>query len=90
MGNNEKVNSNKLFCTLKISKGLIEYVQEKNKIFFVPVLTDAGVPALYRISNGKITEFYFDSVEIEEFFNSIGRWDYGYKGNLKPYMVMDL
>lgn len=33
----------------------------------------AGVPALYRISNGKITEFYFDSVEIEEFFNSIGR-----------------
>ena len=50
----------------------------------------AGVPALYRISNGKITEFYFDSVEIEEFFNSIGRWDYGYKGNLKPYMVMDL
>ena len=50
----------------------------------------AGVPALYRISNGKITEFYFDSVEIEEFFNSIGRWDYGYKGNLKPYIVMDL
>ena len=50
----------------------------------------AGVPALYRITNGKITEFYFDSVEIEEFFNSIGRWDYGYKGNLKPYMVMDL
>lgn len=33
----------------------------------------AGVPALYRITNGKITEFYFDSVEIEEFFNSIGR-----------------
>ena len=27
MGSNEKVNSNKLFCTLKISKGLIEYVQ---------------------------------------------------------------
>ena len=44
MGNNEKVNSNKLFCTLKISKGLIEYVQKKNKIFFVPVLTDAGTP----------------------------------------------
>lgn len=33
----------------------------------------AGVPALYRITNGKITEFYFDSVEIEEFFNSMGR-----------------
>lgn len=26
MGSNEKVNSNKLFCTLKISKDLIEYV----------------------------------------------------------------
>ena len=50
----------------------------------------AGVPALYRITNGKITEFYFDSVEIEEFFNSMGRWNYGYKGNLKPYMVVDL
>ena len=33
MGNNEKVNSNKLFCTLKISKGLIEYVQKKIKFF---------------------------------------------------------
>lgn len=42
MSNNEKVNSDKLFCTLKISKGLIEYVQKK--IFFVPVLTDAGAP----------------------------------------------
>lgn len=44
MGSNEKVNSNKLFCTLKISKGLIEYVQKKIKFFFVPVLTDAGTP----------------------------------------------
>ena len=33
LGNNEKVNSNKLFCTLKISKGLIEYVQKKIKFF---------------------------------------------------------
>ena len=29
----EKVNSNKLFCTLKISKDLIEYVQKKIKFF---------------------------------------------------------
>lgn len=33
MGSNEKVKSNKLFCTLKISKGLIEYVQKKIKFF---------------------------------------------------------
>ena len=33
MGSNEKVNSNKLFCTLKISKDLIEYVQKKIKFF---------------------------------------------------------
>lgn len=31
----------------------------------------AGVPALYKISDGRITEFYFDSVEIEEFLNSM-------------------
>ena len=31
----------------------------------------AGVPALYKVSNGRITEFYFDSVEIEEFFNNM-------------------
>ena len=37
MGSNEKVNSNKLFCTLKISKDLIEYVQKKIK-FFCPIL----------------------------------------------------
>ena len=33
MGSNEKVNSNKLFCTLKISKDLIEYVQKKINFF---------------------------------------------------------
>lgn len=31
----------------------------------------AGVPALYRITNGKL-QILFDSVEIEEFFNSMG------------------
>lgn len=45
MGSNEKVNSNKLFCTLKISKGLIEYLQKKIN-FFVTVLTDAGYPKM--------------------------------------------
>lgn len=57
MGNNEKVNSNKLFCTLKISKGLIEYVQEKNKIFFVPVLTDAGFPIWWYVAPTIINTF---------------------------------
>lgn len=46
MGSNEKVNSNKLCCTLKISKGLIEYLQKKIN-FFVTVLTDAGYPILW-------------------------------------------
>lgn len=57
MGSNEKVNSNKLFCTLKISKGLIEYVQEKNKIFFVPVLTDAGYPIWWGIAAWPVDNF---------------------------------
>lgn len=57
MGNNEKVNSNKLFCTLKISKGLIEYVQKKNKIFFVPVLTDAGFPIWWYVAPTIINTF---------------------------------
>lgn len=56
MGNNEKVNSNKLFCTLKISKGLIEYVQRKNK-FFVPVLTDAGFPIWWYVAPTIINTF---------------------------------
>lgn len=33
----------------------------------------AGVPALYRITDGRITEFYFDSVEIEAFFDNMER-----------------
>lgn len=57
MGSNEKVKSNKLFCTLKISKGLIEYVQEKNKIFFVPVLTDAGFPIWWYVAPTIINTF---------------------------------
>ena len=57
MGNNEKVNSNKLFCTLKISKGLIEYVQKKIKIFFVPVLTDAGFPIWWYVAPTIINTF---------------------------------
>lgn len=57
MGSNEKVNSNKLFCTLKISKDLIEYVQEKNKIFFVPVLTDAGYPIWWGIAAWPVDNF---------------------------------
>lgn len=57
MGNNEKVNSNKLFCTLKISKGLIEYVQKKIKFFFVPVLTDAGFPIWWYVAPTIINTF---------------------------------
>lgn len=57
MGSNEKVKSNKLFCTLKISKGLIEYVTEKNKIFFVPVLTDAGFPIWWYVAPTIINTF---------------------------------
>lgn len=57
MGSNEKVKSNKLFCTLKISKGLIEYVQKKNKIFFVPVLTDAGYPIWWGIAAWPVDNF---------------------------------
>lgn len=57
MGSNEKVNSNKLFCTLKISKDLIEYVQKKNKIFFVPVLTDAGYPIWWGIAAWPVDNF---------------------------------
>ena len=57
MGSNEKVNSNKLFCTLKISKDLIEYVQKKNKIFFVPVLTDAGFPIWWYVAPTIINTF---------------------------------
>ena len=45
MGSNEKVNSNKLFCTLKISKDLIEYVQKKIK-FFCPSLDRCRVSYL--------------------------------------------
>ena len=45
MGNNEKVNSNKLFCTLKISKGLIEYVQKKIKFFLSQSWQMQGIPA---------------------------------------------
>ena len=57
MGSNEKVNSNKLFCTLKISKGLIEYVQKKIKFFFVPVLTDAGYPIWWGIAAWPVDNF---------------------------------
>ena len=57
MGSNEKVNSNKLFCTLKISKGLIEYVQKKIKFFFVPVLTDAGFPIWWYVAPTIINTF---------------------------------
>lgn len=57
MGSNEKVNSNKQFCTLKISKGLIEYVQKKIKIFFVPVLTDAGFPIWWYVAPTIINTF---------------------------------
>ena len=57
MGNNEKVNSNKLFCTLKISKGLIGICTEKNKIFFVPVLTDAGYPIWWGIAAWPVDNF---------------------------------
>lgn len=31
----------------------------------------AGVPALYKIANGQITEFYFDAVEIDDFFENV-------------------
>ncbi len=31
----------------------------------------AGVPVLFRISNGVIIDFYFDSVEIDEFLNNM-------------------
>ena len=57
MGSNEKVKSNKLFCTLKISKGLIEYVQKKIKFFFVPVLTDAGFPIWWYVAPTIINTF---------------------------------
>ena len=57
MGSNEKVNSNKLFCTLKISKDLIEYVQKKIKFFFVPVLTDAGFPIWWYVAPTIINTF---------------------------------
>lgn len=57
MGSNEKVKSNKLFCTLKISKGLIEYVQKKIKFFFVPVLTDAGYPIWWGIAAWPVDTF---------------------------------
>ncbi|EEC56013.1 hypothetical protein BACPEC_02520 [[Bacteroides] pectinophilus ATCC 43243] len=57
MGSNEKVKSNKLFCTLKISKGLIEYVQKKIKFFFVPVLTDAGYPIWWYVAPTIINTF---------------------------------
>lgn len=32
----------------------------------------AGVPVLFRISNGVIIDFYFDSVEIDEFLDNMG------------------
>lgn len=57
MGNNEKVNSNKLFCTLKISKGLIEYVQKKIKFFLSQVLTDAGYPIWWGIAAWPVDNF---------------------------------
>lgn len=31
----------------------------------------AGVPALYKVVDGHITEFYFDSVEVEEFLDNV-------------------
>lgn len=61
MGSNEKVKSNKLFCTLKISKGLIEYVQKKIKFFFVPVLTDAGYPIWWGIAAWSVNNFVKDN-----------------------------
>lgn len=57
MGSNEKVNSNKLFCTLKISKDLKVICTEKNKIFFVPVLTDAGYPIWWGIAAWPVDNF---------------------------------
>lgn len=57
MGNNEKVNSNKLFCTLKISKGLIEYVQKKIKFFLSQFLTDAGFPIWWYVAPTIINTF---------------------------------
>lgn len=33
----------------------------------------AGVPVLFRISNGVIIDFYFDSIEIDEFLNNMGK-----------------
>ena len=53
MGSNEKVNSNKLFCTLKIDR----ICTEKNKIFFVPVLTDAGFPIWWYVAPTIINTF---------------------------------
>lgn len=56
MGSNEKVKSNKLFCTLKISKGLIEYVQKKIK-FFCPSLDRCRIPIWWYVAPTIINTF---------------------------------
>ncbi len=58
MGSNEKVNRDKLFCTFKISKGLIEieYVQKKIK-FFCPSLDRCRLPYLVGIAAWPVDNF---------------------------------